>query len=89
MTELGTEYLTRVSGNSAYRSLAKGVSKMYATTAKNASDPIVIAKLIKKGIEASNPKTRYIGASGAKLLLFFRKILSDKMFDNMVMSQMK
>lgn len=89
MTGLGTEYMTRVSGNTAYGSLAKSVSKMYATVAKNASDPIVIAKLIKKGIEANSPKTRYIGASGAKLLLFFRKILSDKMFDKMIMGQLK
>ena len=89
MTGLGTEYLNRVSGNTAYSHLAKGVSKMYAETAKNASDPIVIAKLIKKGIEANNPKTRYVGASGAKLLLFLRRLLSDKLFDKLVMSQMK
>jgi short-subunit dehydrogenase len=89
MTGLGTEYLTRISGNTIYNALAKGVIKMYANTEKSASDPIVIAKLIKEGIEAKNPKTRYAGASGAKLLLFFRKLLSDKMFDRMVMAQMK
>jgi short-subunit dehydrogenase len=84
-----TSYLMHVSGNTPYRSLAIGVSKMYAETEKNASDPVVIAKLIKKGIEANSPKTRYVGPTGAKILLFFRKILSDKMFDTMVMSQMK
>jgi NADP-dependent 3-hydroxy acid dehydrogenase YdfG len=89
MTELGTEYLNRISGNTAYSHLAKGVSNMYAATEKNASDPIVIAKLIKKGIEAKCPKTRYVGASGAKMMLFLRKIMSDRMFDRMVMSQMK
>lgn len=89
MTGLGTEYLNRVSGNTVYSHLAKGVSKMYAATEKNASDPIVIAKLIKKGIEAKRPKTRYAGASGAKLLLFLGKLMSDRMFDRLVMSQMK
>ena len=89
MTGLGTKYLNRVSGNTPYSHLAKGVSKMYATTEKNAADPIVIAKLIKKGIEAKCPKTRYVGASGAKMILFLRKILSDNMFDKMIMSQMK
>ena len=89
MTGLGTEYMTRVSGNSEYSSLAKGVINMYAKVEKNAADPIVIAKLVKQGIEATHPKTRYVGASGAKMMLFFRKILSDKLFDKMIMSQMK
>lgn len=89
MTALGTEYLNRVSGTTAYSHLAKGVSKMYAATAKNASEPIVIAKLIKKGIESNCPKTRYVGAAGAKMMLFLRRVLSDKVFDKMVMSQMK
>ncbi|WP_421828452.1 oxidoreductase [Larkinella sp.] len=89
MIGLGAEYMTRVSGNTTYSTLAKGVSNMYAAVEKDAADPIVIAKLIKKGIEATNPKTRYVGASGAKLMLFFRKILSDKLFDRMIMSQMK
>lgn len=89
MTGLGTVYLNRVSGSTAYAKLAAGVSKMYAATEKKASDPIVIAKLIKKGIEAKCPKTRYVGASGAKLMLFLRTMLSDRMFDKMVMSQMK
>ncbi|CAG4989524.1 hypothetical protein DYBT9275_00308 [Dyadobacter sp. CECT 9275] len=89
MTGLGGAYMMAVSGNSPYGALAKGVDKMYAGIAKDAAEPIVIAKLIKKGIEAKNPKTRYVGASGAKLMLFFRKILSDKQFDKMVMSQIK
>jgi NAD(P)-dependent dehydrogenase (short-subunit alcohol dehydrogenase family) len=89
MTGLGTEYMMQVSGDTPYSSLAKGVSKMYAGITKDAAEPIVIAKLIKEGIEAKNPKTRYAGASGAKLMLFFRKILSDKQFDKMVMSQIK
>lgn len=89
MTGLGTEYLNRISGKTAYGHLAKGVSKMYAATEKNASDPTVIAKLIKKSIEAKSPRTRYAGASGAKLMLFLKKILSDRMFDKLIMSQMK
>lgn len=59
MTGLGTEYMNKVSGNTAYSSLAKGVSKMYAETEKNSADPIVIAKLIKKGIEAKSENKVY------------------------------
>jgi len=89
MTGLGTEYLNRISGKTAYAHLAKGVSKMYAKTEKSASDPIVIAKLIKKGIEAKSPGTRYAGASGAKLMLFLKTMLSDRMFDKLIMNEMK
>jgi short-subunit dehydrogenase len=89
MTALGSKYMMRVSGHTAYASLARGVDKMYATLGKDASEPLVIAKLIKEGIEAKNPKTRYAGAAGAKMMLFFRKILSDKQFDRLIMSQMK
>ncbi|QES88331.1 oxidoreductase [Rhizosphaericola mali] len=89
ITGLGAEYMLSVSGNTAYNTLAKGVANMYAKVEKDAADPIVIAKLIKQGIEANNPKTRYVGASGAKIMLFFRKILSDKFLDKMIMSQMK
>ncbi len=53
------------------------------------SDPIVIAKLVKKSIEANRPKTRYSGGYNARLLLFLRKLLSDKMMDKALMSQMK
>jgi NADP-dependent 3-hydroxy acid dehydrogenase YdfG len=89
MTGLGGAYMMTVSGNTPYSALAKGVDKMYADMSKNAAEPIVIAKLIKDGIESKNPKTRYAGASGAKLMLFLRKMLSDKQFDKMVMSQIK
>jgi short-subunit dehydrogenase len=89
MTGLGSEYMMRVSGNTVYAGLAKGVDKMYATLGKDAADPMVIARLIKEGIEAKHPKTRYAGAAGAKLMLFFRKVLSDKQFDKLIMSQVK
>lgn len=89
MITIGAEDLMRVSGNTVYKELSKGIQKMYGDMEKNAVDPIVIARLIKKGIEATRPKERYIGGAMAKPMLFLRKILSDKLFDRMVMSQMK
>ncbi|OQP56387.1 oxidoreductase [Niastella populi] len=89
MIAVGSEDLMRVSGNSPYSKLANSIQKMYADIEKNAVDPVVIASLIKKGIEAKHPKVRYIGGAMAKPMLFMRKILSDKLFDKMVMSQMK
>ena len=88
MTALGGEYMMKTSGNTVYSALTRGVNSMYQNIQKEAAEPVVIAGLIKEGIEASNPKTRYVGAAGAKLMLFMRKILSDKLFDKLVMSQM-
>lgn len=87
MTGIGTEYVMRVSANTVYKDLAKSIVKMY--TNMKGAEPIVIAKLIKKGIEAKNPKTRYLGGAMAKPMLFLRSILPDKLFDRIVMSQMK
>jgi short-subunit dehydrogenase len=89
MISIGSEDLMHASGNTVYKDLANRIQKMYADMEKNSVEPIVIARLIKAGIEAKHPKTRYIGGTMAKPMLFLRKILSDKMFDKMVMSQMK
>lgn len=87
MTGLGTEYVMRVSGNTAYKNLAKSIVNLYASM--KGSEPIVIAKLIRKAIEAKTPKTRYIGGAMAKPMLLMRKLFSDKIFDKLLMSQMK
>lgn len=89
MKDLGAVDLMRVSGNTVYKELASGLAKVYGEMEKSDSDPLVIAKLIRTGIEARNPKTRYIGGKMARPMLFMRKILSDKMFDKMLMRSMK
>lgn len=89
MTAIGSEDLMRVSGHTVYKGMANSLQKMYGNMEKNSADPLLIAKLIKKGIEAKHPKERYIGGAMAKPMLFLRKILSDRMFDKMLMSQMK
>ncbi|SFB76744.1 NADP-dependent 3-hydroxy acid dehydrogenase YdfG [Flexibacter flexilis DSM 6793] len=87
MIEIGAADLMRVSGNTPYQNLAKSIAKTYSSM--NAVEPIVIAKLIKKGIEAKQPKARYVGGDMVRPILFMRRILSDKMFDKMILSQMK
>ncbi|GAB4014310.1 oxidoreductase [Spirosoma koreense] len=84
---IAMESLVRVSGSSAYKELVKGAQKSYQRTETNNSDPIVIARLIKKAIEANQPKTRYAGGSMANLLLFLRSTLSDKLLDRLILSQ--
>ncbi|KUJ59241.1 short-chain dehydrogenase [Flavobacteriaceae bacterium CRH] len=88
MIENGSADLIRVSGKTIYKDLANAVVKSYAAQKEKAIEAVEIAKLITKGIESKSPKTRYI-ASNAKPFLFIRKLLSDKLFDKLVMSQMK
>lgn len=54
-----------------------------------ASHPDVIAEVISEAIEARRPKTRYVAGKMAKMVLFMRRLLSDRGFDRMIMSQLK
>lgn len=89
MTAIGASDMMKVSGHTVYKGLAHSIGKMYADMEKNSVEPVVIAQLIKKAIEAKYPKSRYIGGAMAKPMLFMRKMLSDRLFDKMLMSQMK
>lgn len=81
--------LLKVSGNTAYKDLAAKTHKAFTQLSDNIAEPIVIAKLIKKGIEAKNPKTRYMGGGMASTVLLLGKVLPDKLMDKVIMSQLK
>ena len=87
---IATDSLIKVSGNTAYKDLAIKTNKIFTDLSTNVVEPIVIAKLIKKGIEAKKPKTRYTtNQMASSVLLFLRKILSDNLMDKLIMSQIK
>jgi short-subunit dehydrogenase len=86
---IAVDSLLRVSGQTAYAGLVAGFKKSFEKVASGVPEPIVIAKLIKTSIEAKSPKTRYSGGYMAKPMLFLRKILSDKLFDRLLLSQLK
>lgn len=81
--------LTDPSSKTAYAGLAKraenAIQRSYEEGA--GSSPELVANTISKAISAKNPKTRYPAGSMAKPLLFLRKVLSDKLFDKLIMSQ--
>ena len=81
--------LIKVSGNTAYKDLAAKTHKAFTQLSNNNPEPITIAKLIKKGIEAKNPKTRYVGGGMASMVLLSGKVLPDKLMDKVIMSQLK
>ena len=51
--------------------------------------PEVIANVISQAINSKRPKTRYSAGKLATPLLFFRWLLSDRLFDRMIMSIVK
>ena len=53
------------------------------------SSPMVIAKTVKKIIDAKNPKTRYLVGAMAKPLVRIRRMFGDKIYDKVIMSQIK
>jgi len=79
--------LIKVSGETAYKNMAAVFAGAFQGTEDKNPEPIIIAELIRKAIEAKNPKARYSAGFMAKPALFMRKILSDRMFDKMTMSQ--
>jgi short-subunit dehydrogenase len=87
---VATDILVKVSGHTAYKDLTAKTQDLFNRLSKDVADPIVIAQLVRKGIEARSPKTRYTTSQMASsLLLFLRKILSDKQMDKLIMSQIK
>jgi short-subunit dehydrogenase len=87
---IARENLMKVSGNTAYKELAKKHFNMLERAdTKMGSHPMVIAKVIAKAIKSPKPRTRYVAGATAKPVLFMKSILSDKMFDKVFMSQVK
>ena len=87
---IARENMMKVSGNTVYKDLVQKHVKMFEKADdKIGSLPIVIAKVILKATVATNPKPRYAAGAGAKVILFLKSILSDRMFDRIVLSQMK
>jgi short-subunit dehydrogenase len=87
--KIAEDKMAQVSGNTTYSESAKKHIKMFENMYKNGSEPVVIAEVIVKAINSRKPKTRYVAGAGAKLFLFARKVLCDRVFDKLVLSQMK
>ncbi len=81
--------LVKISGHGAYQSLVNSFAAGLQDADAKSAEPGVIVDLVKKAIDAKKPKTRYSGGYMAKLALFMRKVLPDRIFDKMLMSQLK
>lgn len=81
--------LVKNSTNSAYKETIDKLSAFMKKATAKIAEPGVITKLILKSIEAKNPKSRCVSGYMAKQVVIARKLLSDKLFDKMIMGQMK
>ena len=80
-------YMDKYRTNSAYQHLyGEPITDTGNDVLSNQSDPIVIAKVINKAIDARNPKTRYAAGAYSRIGIFLRKIMTDKMFDRFILS---
>ena len=79
-------YIDKYRENSAYQHLyGEPITDTGNEVLSNQSDPIVIAKVINKAMNARNPKTRYAAGAYSKICIFLRKIMTDKMFDRFIL----
>ena len=86
---IARENLMKVSGNTAYKVLAQKHIKMLTMADKNGSSPKVVAETIVKAVISKRPKTRYATGGGAKIILALRSLLSDRMFDKLMLGLMR
>jgi len=85
------EPMIKRSGNGPYANLTKAVAKgTLRTYKKGSSSPsTVVAKVISRAIRSNKPKTRYVVGKMAKPMIWIRKNLGDRVFDALLMSQVK
>ena len=80
-------YIDKYRENSPYQHLyGEPITDTGNEVLSNQSDPIVIAKVINKAMNARNPKTRYAAGAYSRIGIFLRKIMTDKMFDRFILS---
>jgi short-subunit dehydrogenase len=87
--DIALNSLLKISGETVYKDLATKTYQMFKRNSLKKPEALVIAELVKKAIEAKDPKTRYWAGYMASPVLFLKKILSDKLMDSVVMSQLK
>jgi NAD(P)-dependent dehydrogenase (short-subunit alcohol dehydrogenase family) len=86
---IAMENLIKISGGTEYAPMAKKLAAMLGSIGDKIPGPGVIARLVKSAISARKPKTRYAGGYMARPALLMRKLLSDRLFSKMMMSQIK
>lgn len=85
-TGIAKESLLQRSGHTAYAEQANAHGRLFESseTSKMVSEPGVVAATIARALRARRPRTRYATGGGARMILFLRRILSDRAFDGLM-----
>ncbi|OBQ78827.1 MULTISPECIES: oxidoreductase [unclassified Mesorhizobium] len=83
--------LVKRSASSAYAKVSQAVAKTTRDTYGHGrgTNPGVIADVVSEAVRARKPKTRYAAGKYAKPMIAIRKWFGDRMFDRIIMSQMR
>jgi len=73
----------RASGHGPYADMVAKFARMQQGT--KAPPPSVVSDMVMRALKAKRPAPRYSGGLGARPLLLLRNILTDRMFDRMIM----
>ncbi|MBD3373602.1 SDR family NAD(P)-dependent oxidoreductase [candidate division KSB1 bacterium] len=87
---ISADNLRKTSGNGAYAELANKTADNLAErySSDKLSPPDVVARTILKAVTASRPKTRYATGYMAGFTIFMRQLLSDRIFDKLILKSM-
>ncbi len=79
------------SGKGAYAFLTEKIQRATISSYKKGggSPASVIAQTVSGAIRSNHPRTRYAAGKFAKLMIAVRALVSDRLFDKLVMSQVK
>lgn len=79
------------SGQGPYSHLTQAVAKSTqdAYGHGRGTHPDVIAGVVSRAVSAAKPRTRYVAGAYAKPMIAIRKWFGDRMFDRLIMSQMR
>ncbi len=85
--EVLTAPMIKYSSKGAYANFVTSIAKAGGTI--KMSPPSVISKTVSKILKTNKPKTRYRVGNWAKPMVFMRTYLGDRLFDKVIMSQVK
>lgn len=86
-----TESIVKRSASGPYGNMVQMVAKSIQHTygQGKGSDPSMIADVVSRAVASQKPKTRYAAGKMAKMLIRMRVWLGDRIFDRLILSQMK
>ncbi len=87
--EVGRKLIVAISGNGPYKEITNDIVQLTEKFETRSSPTSVIAEAISKIVNAKKPKTRYKVGKLSSTSVFLRNYLGDKLFDKIVMSQLK